>query len=218
MFYFKLLHKYRLDDHFETKEIGIYSSPDLAAAAIEQLTCKPGFADHPEAFQIKKCFRPLKPKLLDRTFWTDGFDTYTAAKYYRPTAQKTAPFRVMNTTEVKIHTEEMIQQKFNELDTMIEAYHQMTDRDGSAKFDYFLKCLDFVSSLEEEGLLIKPIKHRKHPISYLKSILENDGPEYALVIPFHNCFGSHYEIGVCVRGEPSLRKLPPQKKRSWFRR
>lgn len=75
------------------------------------------------------------------------------------------------------------------------------------KYEYFLKCLSYVIQLEEDGMLVK-CKNKKYNISYLKTILDNDGPEYALTIGFYNPYKSKmiYEIGVCVRGTPLLKK------------
>ena len=53
------------------------------------------------------------------------------------------------------------------------------------------------------------MQKQKYNISYLKTILDNDGPKYALTIGFYNPYRSKmiYEIGVCVRGTPLLKKL-----------
>ena len=74
---YKVIHKYKRIDHFECKDIGIYRSLTNAKQAIELLKDKNGFKDTLAGFKIKKVFRFFKPKLLDRTFWMDGFDTYT---------------------------------------------------------------------------------------------------------------------------------------------
>ena len=74
---YKVSHKYILDDHFERKDIGIYSSEENARSAVEELKQKTGFCDTQDGFKIKKVFRFLKPKLIDKTFWVDGFVTYT---------------------------------------------------------------------------------------------------------------------------------------------
>lgn len=70
-------HKHQLTDHIERKHIGIYSSVDNAENAIELLKTKNGFKDTIDGFRIKKVFNLLKPRLLDITYWIDGFDTYT---------------------------------------------------------------------------------------------------------------------------------------------
>lgn len=76
MFYYKVEHKYKLIDHIEKKNVGIYSSLENANNAIKVLELKEGFIDTKEGFSIKKVFKLFKPKLLDKTFWEEGFDTY----------------------------------------------------------------------------------------------------------------------------------------------
>ena len=77
MIYYKVVHRYKLIDHFECKDIGIYSSFANAEKAMTLLRDKSGFKETANGFKIKKQIRLFKPKLLDRTFWIDGFDTYT---------------------------------------------------------------------------------------------------------------------------------------------
>jgi hypothetical protein len=77
MIYYKVVHRYKLIDHFECKDIGIYSSLANAEKAMTLLRDKSGFKETANGFKIKKQIRLFKPKLLDRTFWIDGFDTYT---------------------------------------------------------------------------------------------------------------------------------------------
>ena len=76
MIYYKVTHKYKIIDHIEKKNIGIYSSLENANKAIKELELKDGFVDTKNGFSIKKVFSFVKPKLLDKTFWVDGFDTY----------------------------------------------------------------------------------------------------------------------------------------------
>lgn len=76
MFYYKVEHKYKLINHIDTKNIGIYSSLENANNAIKVLELKEGFIDTKEGFSIKKVFKIFKPKLLDKTLWEEGFDTY----------------------------------------------------------------------------------------------------------------------------------------------
>ena len=76
---------YRLTHFFITKQadpfhgfdIGIYDSREKAEAALAQLKDKPGFCLRPNAFRIRKVFRFRRPKLLNNTYWIDGFVTYT---------------------------------------------------------------------------------------------------------------------------------------------
>ena len=77
MICYKVTHKYKLHDHFECKDIGVYSSTFNAEKAIELLKNKDGFKDTIYGFKTKKVFRLFKPKLIDKTFWIDGFVTYT---------------------------------------------------------------------------------------------------------------------------------------------
>lgn len=103
------------------------------------------------------------------------------------------------------------------LNSMIKEYNSLNEKkDFLNQYQYFLKCLDYVTLLEEKNVLIK-YKNKKYNIAYLKSILENDGPEYALVISFSSIYEEKvvYEIGVCVRGTPLLRV---QKKKHWLKR
>lgn len=79
-FYYKVTHKYKLIDHYEKKEIGIYSTLELANDAIEILKNKPGFSSTVEGFIIKKVFRIFAPKLLNMTYWSEGFVTYAYKK------------------------------------------------------------------------------------------------------------------------------------------
>ncbi|MFT3765898.1 MAG: hypothetical protein QM820_10320 [Minicystis sp.] len=52
----------------EVKIIGVFSSEETAAAAIERLRTMPGFRDHPDGFHVG-------PYELDRDYWADGFVT-----------------------------------------------------------------------------------------------------------------------------------------------
>lgn len=45
MFYYKVIHKYKLIDHIENKNIGIYSSLENATKAVKELENKEGFID-----------------------------------------------------------------------------------------------------------------------------------------------------------------------------
>ena len=62
-------HEYERDGCSEFKLIGVFSTRERAEAAIDARRHKPGFADHPEGFQIVSC-------VVDRdTEWLDGFVT-----------------------------------------------------------------------------------------------------------------------------------------------
>ena len=76
MICWKVSHKYRLADHFERKDIGIYSSLENAEKAVAFLKTKSGFKDTADGFRITKVLTLFKPRLIDNTYWVDGFDTY----------------------------------------------------------------------------------------------------------------------------------------------
>ena len=77
MICWKVSHKHKLIDHIERKDIGIYSSKENAEKAIELLKTKNGFKDTVDGFKITKRVTLFKPRLLDNTYWDEGFDTYT---------------------------------------------------------------------------------------------------------------------------------------------
>jgi hypothetical protein len=79
MFYYRLTHFFitRQPEHFHCFDIGIYDSKEKAEAAHFKVKDKPGFSLRPHAFRIRKVFRFRKPKLVNQTYWIDGFETYT---------------------------------------------------------------------------------------------------------------------------------------------
>ena len=77
MICWKVSHQYKLTDHIERKNIGIYSSLENAENAIALLKTKSGFQNTVDGFRIRKAFYLFKPRFLDNTYWIDGFDTYT---------------------------------------------------------------------------------------------------------------------------------------------
>ena len=82
MIYYKLIHLFftKQSDHIHYFDIGIYDSKTLATDAIEMLKTKAGFCLRPDKFRIIKVLRLRKPKLLNQTYWIDGFTTYTYSK------------------------------------------------------------------------------------------------------------------------------------------
>ena len=79
MIYYRLTHFFitRQADHFHYFDIGIYDSKENAQAAMDLLKKKPGFCLHPNAFRIRNVFCFKRPRLLNNTYWIDGFETYT---------------------------------------------------------------------------------------------------------------------------------------------
>ena len=74
--YYKVIHKCKLNNQDEMKEIGIFSSQEKALEAIDKVKSKPGFAEYQDGFTIEKFFKLSKPLFLNNVFWSDGFDTY----------------------------------------------------------------------------------------------------------------------------------------------
>ena len=93
------------------------------------------------------------------------------------------------------------------LDRKIEAYNAINEEECfEEKIDAFQKLYAEILRAEKEGMIRSDGK--KKPLRYLGSILENDGPEYCYVIPFSSAGRlAEYEIGVCVRGTPILKKI-----------
>ena len=56
------------DEEEHEKFIGVYSSEDLARAAVARLRDKPGFRDFPDRWKIDDY-------CLDETLWNDGYAT-----------------------------------------------------------------------------------------------------------------------------------------------
>ena len=67
MICWKVSHKYKLIDHIERKDIGIYSSLENAEKAVASLKAKSGFKDTADGFRITKVFTLFTPRLLDNT-------------------------------------------------------------------------------------------------------------------------------------------------------
>jgi len=65
---FILHHSYEIDEHEETKLIGVYSTNEQAELAISRLKDKNGFKYKPDAFEISEYE-------LDHDNWTEGFAT-----------------------------------------------------------------------------------------------------------------------------------------------
>ena len=82
MLYYKVIHLFltKQADHIHYFNIGIYDTKRLAENAVQILKTKDGFKLRPHRFYIIKVFRFKKPKLLNQTYWIDGFTTYTFTK------------------------------------------------------------------------------------------------------------------------------------------
>lgn len=62
-----VLHHMISDDETTTKMIGVFKDEDTVLKAIEELSSKPGFRDHPSGFQYG-------PYMLNMKYWGDGFE------------------------------------------------------------------------------------------------------------------------------------------------
>ncbi len=80
--YYKVIHLFftKQPNHVYAFSIGIYDSKEKAFNAPEQLKTKEGFRLRPKNFYIYKVLRFRAPKLLNQTYWIDGFTTYTYTK------------------------------------------------------------------------------------------------------------------------------------------
>lgn len=92
------------------------------------------------------------------------------------------------------------------LDQMVSEYNSLPESDYDRKWSYFWKCHSTICKLFEEGKIYIPKSN--FDLEYLKTIIVNDGPEYSATISFYASRTDFYQIGVCVRGTPLLKKLP----------
>ena len=68
MFYYKMT--------YEKKQVGIYSSKSNAEGAMDVLLKQYGFSGDKKNFKISLTVRLGKPKMLDQTFWSNGYVNY----------------------------------------------------------------------------------------------------------------------------------------------
>ena len=80
--YYKVLHLFftKEANHTHCFDIGIYDSKEKAKRAIKLLKTKEGFCLRPDKFYIYRVLRFRKQKLLNQTYWIDGFNTYSHKK------------------------------------------------------------------------------------------------------------------------------------------
>lgn len=102
---------------------------------------------------------------------------------------------------------------FDKLDGQIEKYSEfkgikyLNSDDYNEKKELFWVIHTQLVNLEKDGKIAR--EKGKKPINYLQQIIENDGPEFCYTIKFRPIWNDmrEYQIGVCVRGEPLLKKL-----------
>lgn len=82
MIYYKVFYFFITNpkEHFHFFNIGIYDSLKRANEAIEELKTKPGFYLRPDKFYIIKTVKFKTPDCINKTFWADGFKSYTYKK------------------------------------------------------------------------------------------------------------------------------------------
>ena len=82
MIYYKVIHFFftKQKVHFHFLNIGVYDSYQKANDAIKELKTKPGFYLRPDKFYIIKTVKFKTPDCINKTFWADGFKSYTYKK------------------------------------------------------------------------------------------------------------------------------------------
>lgn len=82
MIYYKVFYFFitKQKAHFHVLNIGIYDSYQKANDAIKELKTKPGFYLRPDKFYIIKTVKFKTPDCINKTFWADGFKSYTYKK------------------------------------------------------------------------------------------------------------------------------------------
>ncbi len=75
--YYKVIHFFitKQAEHFHYFNIGMYDSKEKALDVVKKLQVKEGFSLRPKKFYVYRVLRMHKPKLLNKTFWGDGFTT-----------------------------------------------------------------------------------------------------------------------------------------------
>lgn len=98
-----------------------------------------------------------------------------------------------------------------QLDRMVQEYQSMDEnKDFGKKWDYFWTCHTEVCAMHRDGKLF--LYAGDCELEYLKTIIDNDGPEYSASVIFGTDESNLYEIGVCVRGTSILKRVTLQDK------
>ena len=92
-----------------------------------------------------------------------------------------------------------------ELNNMATTYNSIDRKSFMERFDYFWACHQRICYLLEIGKVLLYAGECEFP--YLKSIIENDGPEYSAIVIICAGASDFYAVGVCVRGCPLLKKI-----------
>lgn len=94
---------------------------------------------------------------------------------------------------------------FNELDNQIVKFANLNEYNEKTKL--FCEMYAQLVDMEKTGKIVR--EKGKKPISYLRQIIDNDGSEFCYTIKFKPIWNDkrEYQVGVCVRGDPLLRKI-----------
>ena len=79
LLYYRVVHLFftKQAKHVHFFNIGIYDTRKRAEEVIFALRGMNGFRLHPEKFYTIRALRFRKPKLLNQTYWADGFTSVT---------------------------------------------------------------------------------------------------------------------------------------------
>lgn len=101
--------------------------------------------------------------------------------------------------------------KFDLIKKDIETLNLMTPHGSPEHYERFHKLFwsihERLVEMERSGEIETEVG--KRPMTYLKTLLENDGPEFAYTIVFWEKGKEEekYKIGVCVRGTPMVKRV-----------
>lgn len=99
-----------------------------------------------------------------------------------------------------------LNKRFDFLDEQINEYNRIEEGNTIQKYDKFNGIYEYLLQLDEKGYLSVD---GKKPLKYLQSILNDDGKDYFYKMKFSPAWDNErkYEIDVCVRGDPLIKKL-----------
>lgn len=127
-----------------------------------------------------------------------GKNIFTSSEVIQGSLKKVFDISTITTTDEQRET-------IKSLDKFVKHHNTIKDRDFEEQFDTFFKINEECARLYSDNKI--KIYAGDCLFAYLKSIIENDGPEYAAIIIFTVTGNEFYKIGVCVRGRPLLKKV-----------
>ncbi len=99
-----------------------------------------------------------------------------------------------------------LDKRFDFLDEQINEYSRIEEGNAKQKYDKFNEIYAYLLQLDEkENLSVEG----KKPLKYLQSIINDEGKNYFYKMKFSPAWDNDrkYEIGVCVKGDPLIKKL-----------